>query len=810
MVDRWCAPPDRDANGIPGHRHRDQRVIPKGCDRAALSRADDHPPGSSMPPTVARGTPQLRTSARSRANSGPVNHDLETLRQAPVGIFRTDADGRCVFVNDRWCEFAGIPAHEALGHGWVQTIHPDDRDRVVDEWNAATTERRDSNIEFRCQRPDGTVTWVSGSATTLIEDDVIVGYVGTITDITDALTTRATLTAERRFVDTTIDIVGTLVCVFDPEGRFIRFNRACELLTGYTFDEIKGRPFYEFLVPPEEIDQVRRDLADLRPGAPPAANINHWITRDGAQRLISWSDACFFDDKGSLTHIVSTGIDITDERRAEDALRGIEAVGRVLAKQGPTTDAMAAVLQALSEGMGYAHLAIFLVDNGRLELSAKLGYAELPATLEAWRGIIGRVLRTGEPALVPDVSMDPDYLSASPDVTSEIAVPLVADGETVGVLNIESTNEAPLTQSDLRLAVTVAERLAVALVLGRDQQALADRARVFVALTDFARTANSTLEQERLLVPLLDAAHDVVPAEVVAITLLDRETGRYTLRAIRGMDPPGVIGSEIKPGEGAAGRAIASRTLVIHDMTAESAPASLRDRLRGLSLASLGVPLIREGAVLGAISLARFTDRRPAWSDLEREVLPLLAAQTALALANAQLLQEVQELAIRDGLTGLFNRRHFDATLEHLLQRRARNPSSAEPMAAIMFDLDHFGKFNKEHGHQAGDAVLRAFAGTLLGRLRASDLVGRYGGEEFVVVLEGATIEDAAAVAETIRAELETRQIAGHDGQMLRATVSAGCAALLDSAPTAEALIRATDVGLFMAKRAGRNQVVSV
>jgi diguanylate cyclase (GGDEF)-like protein len=191
-------------------------------------------------------------------------------------------------------------------------------------------------------------------------------------------------------------------------------------------------------------------------------------------------------------------------------------------------------------------------------------------------------------------------------------------------------------------------------------------------------------------------------------------------------------------------------------------------------------------------------------------VAPLLAAQTALALANAQLLEEVSELAIRDGLTGLFNRRHFDATLEHLLQRRAREGTSAEPMAAIMFDLDHFGTFNKEHGHQAGDAVLRAFAGILLARLRASDLVGRYGGEEFVAVLEGSTIEDAALVAEAIRAELEVREINGHDGQLLRATVSAGCAALTDDAPTAEALIRATDVGLFMAKRAGRNQVVAV
>ena len=124
--------------------------------------------------------------------------------------------------------------------------------------------------------------------------------------------------------------------------------------------------------------------------------------------------------------------------------------------------------------------------------------------------------------------------------------------------------------------------------------------------------------------------------------------------------------------------------------------------------------------------------------------------------------------------------------------------------------LDHFGRFNKEHGHQAGDAVLRSFAGILLERFRSSDLVARDGGEEFVAILESATLEDATRVAEEVRAALASRPILGPDGAMLRATVSAGCAALDDTEPTLEALLRAADVGLFMAKRAGRNKVVAV
>jgi two-component system cell cycle response regulator len=186
----------------------------------------------------------------------------------------------------------------------------------------------------------------------------------------------------------------------------------------------------------------------------------------------------------------------------------------------------------------------------------------------------------------------------------------------------------------------------------------------------------------------------------------------------------------------------------------------------------------------------------------------LLGAQAALALANAHLHEEVSELAIHDGLTGLYNRRHFDESLNLIFARWRRLGSRGE-LAAVMFDLDHFGIFNQEHGHQAGDAVLRAFAGLMRERLRSSDLVARYGGEEFVVVLEECSVADAVRVAEEIRSGLEERVINGPDGQLLRARVSAGCAGLDPAEPTKEALLRNADTALFRAKREGRNRVVA-
>ena len=738
--------------------------------------------------------------------------EVAALVSAPVGVFQNDADGACVFVNDRWCEYASMARADAMGSGWLQAVHPDDLERVQTEWAASVGEGRDFELEFRFGRPGGETTWVTGSATALTgASGAVTGYIGTVTNISAAVAARQALTEERQFVDTVLDIAGSLVCVIDPEGRFLRFNRACELLSGYTFEEIRGRPFYEFLIPADEIEGVRTDLARLRAGEPPSPNINNWVTRSGALRLISWLDVCFFDAAGSLTHIVSTGTDVTDERRAQEALRGIEAVGTLLAKHGPTPEAMSTVLQTLADGMGYRYIALFMRDGDRLKVGAELGYGALVGDFDLSAGIVGRAFRTGVASLVADVSKDPDYVVGNAAVTSEIAAPLMNDGRAIGVLSIEASAEAPLTEADLRLAQTIAERLSVAVELGREQQALADRARLFTALTSFAGAANATLDTKQMIPTLLEAIGTVLPAEVTVLIVVDRATGRYTVRAARGgLDEAAMIGKEISLGEGITGRAMSSRTIVLDRLArAEYAPG-IRDLVTADTMSMAAVPLVRDGALLGAIVLGRTTDRDPGFTALECEAMSLLAAQTALALANAQFLEEVSELAVRDSLTGLYNRRHFDAALEHILRRYVRNKGARPPVAAIMFDLDHFGRFNKDHGHQAGDEVLRTFAGILLERFRSSDLVARYGGEEFVAVLEGSTVAEAVVVAEDIRRTLAAVRIPGFDGTELRATVSAGSAALDDSDPTREALIRAADVGLFMAKRAGRNQIVAV
>jgi diguanylate cyclase (GGDEF)-like protein/PAS domain S-box-containing protein len=152
------------------------------------------------------------------------------------------------------------------------------------------------------------------------------------------------------------------------------------------------------------------------------------------------------------------------------------------------------------------------------------------------------------------------------------------------------------------------------------------------------------------------------------------------------------------------------------------------------------------------------------------EELRLTERAAALATRNERL----ADRAVRDPLTRLHNRAYLTASLTRF-DRDSRKLDRPKPLAAIMFDLDNFGAFNKKHGHQAGDLVLRTFADILRRRFRGGDLICRYGGEEFVVLLSGASRDDAFTAADHVREQLQSTSVS-FDGEVLQATVSAGCA----------------------------------
>jgi diguanylate cyclase (GGDEF)-like protein len=180
-----------------------------------------------------------------------------------------------------------------------------------------------------------------------------------------------------------------------------------------------------------------------------------------------------------------------------------------------------------------------------------------------------------------------------------------------------------------------------------------------------------------------------------------------------------------------------------------------------------------------------------------------LAGQGATAYDNARLFAEVQRLATTDALTGVYNRRHFGELADTQLALALRN---ARPVAGIMVDIDHFKKINDTYGHRTGDEVIRAVAGALGSRVREPDVLCRYGGEEFAIVMSemhGNPVE----AAERLRLAIAGLAVPGPNGP-LNVTVSIGVAELKPDDTLANLLARA-DEALYRAKQAGRNRVMA-
>ena len=201
--------------------------------------------------------------------------------------------------------------------------------------------------------------------------------------------------------------------------------------------------------------------------------------------------------------------------------------------------------------------------------------------------------------------------------------------------------------------------------------------------------------------------------------------------------------------------------------------------------------------------IASLSSKNQALLEMNRELEAKIHERThELAEANARLAQ----LAVTDGLTGLYNHRHFHERLALEVERSARN---GLPLSLLMIDVDHFKHYNDHHGHPSGDEVLRQIGRLLSEGRRANDLVARYGGEEFGLVLVDTAKFTAAKLAERVRERIVTYPFAHGDAQPLhKVSISVGVASFPDDASDAMALVRAADDALYGAKRAGRDRVV--
>jgi len=292
---------------------------------------------------------------------------------------------------------------------------------------------------------------------------------------------------------------------------------------------------------------------------------------------------------------------------------------------------------------------------------------------------------------------------------------------------------------------------------------------------------SETLELKEVLERLLDSLKNVVPFQEAAVLVETRDA----------MDVMVSRGSRDKE----ESRRLVPTTPHVERAVTTHQPAFNEGRQ------TMALPLTQRGVVIGVVCL----ENNRAYTDAEVRLAHSLTQPAAMAVENARLFDEVNRLATLDGLTNTHNRRHFMELAQHEFDKARR---FGHPLTAMMLDVDHFKRINDRHGHHVGDQVLRVLAERCKAALRSVDVLGRYGGEEFAILLPGTSQHNAATVlAERIRKKVAEEPVTTDDG-VVKVTVSVGVAALDPDMRNPGDLFKRADAALYEAKQAGRNRVV--
>jgi diguanylate cyclase (GGDEF)-like protein len=313
----------------------------------------------------------------------------------------------------------------------------------------------------------------------------------------------------------------------------------------------------------------------------------------------------------------------------------------------------------------------------------------------------------------------------------------------------------------------------------------------------------STLDLSRLLGQIVDAAQDAIPpADQALLVLIDQPENRSNRLVKIETDDPRVCTLAIMELPSALSEALRKReALLIEDAAGDHLLLPILHARPGNApvRSALAAPLVLGRELAGALVLASL--RPSAFTEAMREPLMAFAATATAALQNAIVFNEMRELATTDPLTGIWNRRTFFELGEREAERAHR---FKRPLGAIMFDVDFFKATNDKYGHAAGDEVLTGIVDRCRASIRRVDLLARYGGDEFAVLLPEADEHLAAEVANRIRSAVSGFPIRTNAGPIL-VSLSMGIAQFTEDTPDLVSLLNKADRALYQAKQSGRN-----
>lgn len=427
---------------------------------------------------------------------------------------------------------------------------------------------------------------------------------------------------------------------------------------------------------------------------------------------------------------------------------------------------------------------------------------------------IGRLMEIEKPI------SNPPYYEKQENIRSFLAAPVVTqDGTTVGVLAIDSRKIQAFSESrDLDFSYEILLKNYADLlgqILDDDQQnsEIEERLQEWQAFFEAAKQLQSVNEQKQAVDCALSLVDSMFPnADLIAIVEAIPDEHSFVVRGLRGNVRNLSEGLTFAAIESWAGGALRQTT------TPWSRDDDLGKRELGLPLIAKDDEIPLQGSVLcipfgaddfdqaASGGLLLWSHRVREFSGADADTLAKLLAPFALAFARVRATELLKQQATRDALTGLFNRRVANETLDSEIRRASRGGV----FSIVLFDIDHFKKVNDTYGHDAGDAVIKSVAKAILSCCRDIDKAARFGGEEFLLILPDTDTQGAQQMAERLRKTIKEQRLILASGKRLGVTSSFGVATYTpDAGLSAEGLLKLADEALYTAKQAGRDRVVT-
>ena len=420
-------------------------------------------------------------------------------------------------------------------------------------------------------------------------------------------------------------------------------------------------------------------------------------------------------------------------------------------------------------------------------------------------GIFGASLAKGSLLSIagPKAGGHVPYYSRKPVIGAVCATPLLDHGNPRGLLVVDRESREPFSAEEEETLRSAAHFVRRAI---ENERVFVQLDRAKVEQGKLYRAANalaSATTEAQVIEAGVSGAREFAAFDFAVVTLFDKNSAEHEICAVSGEGADALVGQRFKHNSGLVSMVVANRhALPYRGDYDPSRQTVFTRRLNPPSMPSLLVlPLLVHDRALGTLVLG--SNRRGAFGDSVRPTLEVLASHVAVSLANARMLKRLEELATMDGLTGLFNKRALQEVASQKLKSAQR---FKKPLSLLICDIDHFKRVNDTHGHDVGDVVIKGFADVLKRVKRDTDAVGRFGGEEFVIVCEETDERGALLLAERIRSELEATQFHAELGP-IKVTCSVGAALFPVAGQTWEALFKSTDEALYASKRGGRNRV---